>query len=206
MFAVLCIDEDKNSLSFLSPRISFCQQTKTALHRSSSDVKAPTKSAMKQISSLSANSRPLRQVASEPTKDETSKGSSGPGPVPFGMPGASVPHNKGGPTGYVSPQYGWYVTGSTTPPTPEMYAHPGKGIKSSAAKKADPLTRSMKNMAMKDSSPLQSSAFITMKGMKPPTKGQRQDGAPHHRRKPTPQFTKNNKAYGNSMGWPSVPL
>jgi hypothetical protein len=42
--------------------------------------------------------------------------STGPREVGFSLPGGDDCYN-----GYVSPQWGWYATGSTTPPTPEQF-------------------------------------------------------------------------------------
>ena len=93
--------------------------------------------------------------------------------------------------GYISPQYGWYV--STTPPTPEQFSH--KNSSSSSPRQHD-LTR------LSTSSQHQT-ILGTIEGH-----GQMRCPIPHSTKPKRlntqrPVFT---KGVPNPMGWPSVPM
>lgn len=101
--------------------------------------------------------------------------------------------------GTVSPQWGWYTTGSTTPPSPELFSHSGHQI-CLAPSTQDTSSRHVHSSNLSQSVGLSSAAFATM------DKRKADPSHPNPISQPRPTFTKNSNAMPTNRGWPSVPI
>jgi len=103
-----------------------------------------------------------------------------------------VPSSVGVGNGYVSPQWGWYI--STTPPTPEYHS-------SSIKNRGQVLSHHMKNMNMHTNNPQAANMNISSqygRQWNPTT-----DTILESETVPKPVFR---KAHPHASGWPTVPL
>lgn len=159
----------------------------------SSESTGPIKSAIKRSKSISSVSRasaavhePVTTLRSCGTHSSVAAQTQG-----FGKSTSAL-------GGTVSPQWGWYTTGSTTPPSPELFAHSGQmGFA--------PSTHDISSCHMHSSSHsqpvgLSSAAFVNMDRRKAAHSHQ------HPSTQPRPAFTKNTMGISNNRGWPSVPI
>jgi len=158
----------------------------------SSECVFPIKSAIKSSKSAIVANRPSA-VSQENCATFKSSGTNG--PFSSQSSGGFLPNSA---LGTVSPQWGWYTTGSTTPPSPELFAHSGRKPSSTQDGHASQVNSS----SLGPSVGLSSAAFVNM--------DRRRAGLPLHSQQdthPRPAFTKNTKGIlNNSRGWPSVPL
>lgn len=151
-------------------------------------TRPPTRSAMKKSSSFPSSNSTLSKRSALTSSSFVPSGIVGGkgGGVVMPSGGAEVQQgvsigSSGNKKGYVSPQWGWYI--STTPPTPEHYYASGKG---KPGKKQAKVAEDRLPPSVAEGFPM-----------------------PVFKNSPTPVFRKNGAkdVFGNdNLGWPSVPL
>lgn len=162
----------------------------------SNESAGPIKSAMKRSKSININSvnRTLPVVNEHVT---TFRSSGTHNPVASQIPGFGK--SSSALAGTISPQWGWYTTGSTTPPSPELFAHSGHQI-CSVPSTQDASSRHVHSSSLSQPAGLSSAAFVNM--------DRRKAGSSHPNplSQPRPTFNKNSIGIPNNRGWPSVPI
>jgi hypothetical protein len=159
----------------------------------SSECTGPIKSAIKRSKSISSVNRTLT-AGNEHVTTSRSCGTHSSVAAQMQGFGKSTPALGG----TVSPQWGWYTTGSTTPPSPELFAHPGQMC--SAPSTHDASSCHVRSSNLSQPVGLSSAAFVNMDRRKAAHSHQ------HPSAQPRPTFTKNTMGISNNRGWPSVPI
>lgn len=218
-----------------SPCSMGLSQSQSTLHEpTSNDASLPVKSAMRRSRSTNANRNLLHihnadssdsaTLATSATSSSTDHRSSCCSETSIASNGGSYANTGGcgkkGSNGYISPQWGWYV--STTPPTPEMYhnnryKHQSSSVVANHTRGSSDKGTTEFNLRNHPSAMLTFSQgrkrhaggsdiplTTTLDVAKLSLHDSRMDES--HRLAFQPAFSKNVKGMGNNMGWPSVPL